>query len=68
MHSPPLLVRVLVLSVSIHCPRRIYDPIVIFQVFSPANVVFLGIGVLLLASIILDPSLSVPAIVTMGIS
>jgi hypothetical protein len=34
--------------------RRICDPIVIPQAFSPANAVFSGIGVLLLVSIILD--------------
>lgn len=38
---------------------RICDPIVIPQVFSPANVIFSGIGVLLLVSIILDHSLMV---------
>jgi hypothetical protein len=56
MHSRPLLVRVLVSSVSIHYPPGIRDPIVISQVFSPANAVFSGIGVLLLVSIILDLS------------
>jgi hypothetical protein len=35
---------------------RITDPIVICQVFSPANVVFSGIGILLSVRIILDPS------------
>ena len=63
-HSPPLSVRVLVSLVSIvlvYLPR-ICDPIVIPQVLSPANVVFSGIGVLLLVSIIFD--LSVLAIMT----
>ena len=42
---------------------RIYDPILIPQVFSQANVVFSGIGMLLLVSIFLD--LSVQAIMTL---
>jgi hypothetical protein len=62
MHSPPLLVKVLVSLVSTHYLPSICDPIVIPQVLSPANVVFSGIGILLLVSIILD--LSVPAIMT----
>jgi hypothetical protein len=58
MHSPPLLVRVLVSLVSIDYLLGIRDPIVT-QVFSPANAVFSGVGVLLLVSITLD--LSAPA-------
>jgi hypothetical protein len=38
---------------------RICDPIFIPQVFSPANVIFSGIGVLLLVSIILDHTMMV---------
>jgi hypothetical protein len=52
-HSPPLLVKVLVSLVSIDYPPRICDLIVIPQVFSPANMIFAGIGILLLVSIIL---------------
>jgi hypothetical protein len=63
-HSPPLLVRVLVLSVSIHSLPKICDLIVVPQVFSPVNVVVSGIGVLLLVSIILD--LSVVGILTLA--
>jgi hypothetical protein len=65
MHSLPLLVRVSVSLVSIHCPPGICDPIVISQVFSPANAVFSGIGVLLLVSIILY--LSVLATMTLAL-
>lgn len=63
-HSPPLLPRALALFVSIdyHHPR-ITDLIVIPQTFSPANVIFSGIGVLLLVSIIFD--ISVSAIMTL---
>jgi hypothetical protein len=53
-HSPPLLLKVLVLLVLIDYFLRITDSIVIPQAFSPANVVFAGIGVLLLVSIIFD--------------
>ena len=55
-HSPPLLARALVSLVPIHHLRRIFGLIVIPQVFSPANVVFSGIGVLLLVSIVCDRS------------
>ena len=44
----------------------IYDPIITPQIFSPANVVFSGIGVLLLVGIIVD--ISVLAIMTLDIS
>ena len=60
--SPPPLVRVLVSLVLIEYLPRIYDLIVIPQVFSPTNIIFSGIGVLLLVSIILN--LSVRAIMT----
>jgi hypothetical protein len=56
MRSHPLSVRELVSSVLIQYLPRICDPIVIPQVFSQANVVFSGIGMLLLVSIILDLS------------
>ena len=64
MHSHPLSVRVLVSSVLIEPIPRICDLIVIRQVFPSANVVFSGIGVLLLVSIILD--LSMQAIMTLA--
>ncbi len=57
-HSPPLLPRELVSLVSIDYLPGISDPIFIPQAFSPANVVFAGIGVLLLVRIILDISVS----------
>jgi hypothetical protein len=63
-HSPQRSVKALVSLVSIIYIPRICDPIVIPQAFSPANVVFSGIGVLLLVSIILD--LSVRAIMILG--
>ena len=63
MHSLPHLVRALVSLVSIHYLLRICDPIAIFQVLSPASVVFSGIGILLLVSAVLD--LSVPDIMTL---
>jgi hypothetical protein len=56
MRSHPLSVRELVSSVSIEYLPKICDPIMIHQVFSQANVVFSGIGMLLLVSIILDLS------------
>ena len=56
MHFPPLSVKVLVSSVLIEYLPRFRDPIVIPQIFSPASVVFSGIGVLLLVSNILDLS------------
>ena len=62
-----LLVKVLDSSVLIESIPRICDMIVIDvipQAFSPANVVFSGIGVLLLVSIILD--LSIRATMTLG--
>ena len=56
MRSHPLSVRELVSSVLfVYLPRNC-DPIVIPQVFSQANVVFSGIGMLLLVSSILDLS------------
>ena len=64
MHSHPLSVRVLVSSVLIEPIPIICDLIVIRQVFPSANVVFSGIGVLLLVSIILD--LSMQAIMTLA--
>ena len=64
IHSHPLSVRVLVSSVLIEPVPSICDPIVIPQVFSPANVIFSGIGVLLLVSIILD--LSMRSIMTLA--
>jgi hypothetical protein len=48
--SPERLATVLASFVPIHYFPRICDPIVTAQVFSPANVVFSGIGVLLLVS------------------
>ena len=53
-HSPPLSVKVLGSLVSIDYLPRICDLIVIFQIWSPANVVFSGIGVLLMVSIMPD--------------
>jgi hypothetical protein len=67
VHSRPPWVRVLVSSVLNEAIPRICDLIVIDvipQAFSPANVVFSGIGVLLLVSIILD--LSIRATMTLG--
>ena len=64
--SPPLLVKVLVSLVQIDLLPRFRDLIFVFQIWSPANVVFSGIGVLLLVSIILD--LPVSAIMTPGVS
>ena len=62
--SHPLLVKVLVSLVSFdHLPRTC-DLIAISQISQPANVVFSGIGVLLLVSIILD--LSISAIMTLA--
>ena len=54
--SPPPLVRALVSLVLIDYIPRISDLIVIPQAFPPASVIFSGIGVLLLVSIILDLS------------
>ena len=62
--SPPLLVKGLVSLVSIYHLHTICDLIAISQISQPASVVFSGIGVLLLVSIILD--LSVSAIVTLA--
>ena len=62
--SPPPLVRALVSLVLIDYIPRISDLIVIPQAFSPASVIFSGIGVLLLVSIILD--LSVWTIMTLA--
>ena len=56
MHFPPLSVKALVPSVLIEYLPRFRDLIVIPQIFSPASVVFSGIGVLLSVSIILDLS------------
>ena len=64
MHSPQLSVKALVLLVSIVYIPRICDLIVIPQAFSPANVIFSGIGVLLLVSLI--PDLWVHAIMIMA--
>jgi hypothetical protein len=61
----PLLAKVLVSLVSIDHFPRICTLIDIFQISQPANVVFSGIGVLLLVSIIID--LSVPAVVTLAL-
>ena len=66
-HSLQLWVRVLVSLVSIRYLPRICDPIVISQVFSPANVVFSGIGVLLLVRIMLDlPMLAIVTLAFLG--
>jgi hypothetical protein len=54
MHSPPRLVKVLVSLVPVDYLPRICDLIFISQIWSPANVVFAGIGVLLMVSIMLD--------------
>ena len=62
--SPPLSVKVLVPLVSIDHLPRICDLISIPQISQPATMVFSGIGVLLLVSIILD--LSVSAIMTLA--
>ena len=63
-HSPQRSVKVLVSLVLVEYFPRISDLIAIPQVFSPANIVFSGIGVLLLVSIILD--LLVRAITTLA--
>ena len=63
-HSRLHSVRVLVSLVPIDYLPRICDSIVSPQAFSPASVIFSGIGVLLLVSIIFD--LSVQAIMTPG--
>ena len=62
-HSSLLLVKVLVSLVPIHYPPRICDPIVDPQVFKPASVIFSGIGVLLMVSIVFD--LSVLAVISL---
>jgi hypothetical protein len=62
--SRPLLVKGLVSLVSIDHLPRICDLIGISQISQPANVVFSGIGVLLMVSTILD--LSVSAIMTLS--
>ena len=64
--SPPLLVKVLASLVPIDILPRICNLILVFKIWSPANVVFSGIGVLLLVSIVLD--LPVSAIMTLGVS
>jgi hypothetical protein len=63
-HSPQRSVKVLVSLVLVEYFPRISDLIAIPQVFSPANIVFSGIGVLLLVSTVLD--LSVRAIMTLA--
>ena len=65
MHSPPRLVKVLVSLVPIDYLPRICELIFISQIWSPANIVFSGIGVLLMVSIM--PDLLVSAIIDTGI-
>ena len=65
-HSRLLLVKVLVSLVPIDILPRICDLILVFQLWSPTNIIFSGIGVLLLVSIVLD--LPVTAIMTLGVS
>jgi len=64
MHSPPRLVKALVSLVPIDYLPRICDLIFISQIFSPANVVFSGIGVLLMVSTMPDlPELAIMTLV-----
>jgi hypothetical protein len=55
MHCPSRLVKLLVSLVSLDRPPRMCELIVVVpQIFSPAQMVFSGIGILLKVSIILN--------------